>query len=67
MPLDGKLTPKRHMALREETVGYVMPGPRDPAHEPVNWFETDYDDEFVDPDAEPFDPLPTARHRSVPS
>lgn len=55
------------MALRTETVGYRMPGPRDPAHEPVNWFETDYDDQFDDPDTEPFDPLPTLRHRAVPS
>ena len=67
MALDGQITPKRVMALREEGVGYTMPGPRDPAHEPTNWFETDYDDDFVDPDAEPYDPLPTRRHREIPS
>lgn len=50
-----------------EGVGFVLPPPRDPAHEPFNWFETDYDDQFEDPD-EPFiDPLPTLRHREVPN
>ena len=65
-PLDGRLIPKRTTALRTEGAGYVMPGPRDPAHEPVNWFQTDYDDAFYDPDVEPLDVLPTPRHRSVP-
>lgn len=54
------------MAPLDEGVGYAMPGPRDPAHEPINWFQTDYDDQFDDPDTEPFDPLPTLRHREVP-
>ena len=69
MALDGRLIPKRHMALRTEGVGYAMPksGDRDPAHEPINWFQTDYDDAFDDPDTEFIDPLPTARHRKVPS
>lgn len=40
--------------------------PRNPAHEPINWFQTDYDDQIEDPDVEPFDPLPTSRHRRVP-
>ena len=48
-----------------EGAGYVIPK-RDPAHEPIDWFQTDYDDQFVDPDAPDFDPLPTARHRRVP-
>jgi hypothetical protein len=65
--LDGKVIPRRVMALRTETVGYSMPKPQDrhPGHEPVNWFQTDYDDQFDDPDTEPFDPLPTERHRRV--
>ncbi len=67
MPLDGQLTRRRTMALRTETVGYVMPGPRDPAHEPINWFQTDYDDQFYDPDTEPYDSLPTLRHRQIPT
>lgn len=67
MPLDGQLTQRRTMALRTETVGYSMPGPRDPAHEPINWYQTDYDDAFYDPDVEPYDPLPTARHRTIPA
>jgi hypothetical protein len=67
--VDGKVIPKRVMALRTETVGYVLPKPQDrhPGHEPVNWFQTDYDDQFDDPDApDPPDPLPTERHRTVP-
>ncbi len=67
MALDGKVHFKRVMALRTETVGYVMPGPRDPAHEPINWWQTDYDDQFYDPDVPPYDPLPTLRHRQIPS
>lgn len=39
---------------------------RNPAHEPIDWFETDYDDQFDDPDAPDYDPLPTERHRRVP-
>lgn len=66
-PLDGRLVTQRHRAFVSEKAGYTMPGPRDPAHEPVNWFQTDYDDQFTDPDTEPYDPLPTARHREVPS
>ena len=68
MALDGKLTRRRVMALRTEGVGYRMPKPaeRDPAHEPVDWYETDYDDQFTDPDAPFYDPLPTERHRRVP-
>lgn len=55
------------MAPLSEGVGYAMPGPRDPAHEPIDWFQTDYDDQFHDPDApDPPDPLPTLRHREVP-
>lgn len=65
-PLDGRLVTRRHRAFQSEGVGYAMPGPRDPAHEPINWFQTDYDDQFHDPDTEPYDPLPTLRHREVP-
>jgi hypothetical protein len=60
------VTTERVIALRTEGVGLQLPGPRNPAHEPVNWFETDYDDQFEDPDTEPHDPLPTERHRTVP-
>ncbi len=46
---------------------YVAPlPPRNPAHEPIDWFETDYDDQFEDPDAPYIDRLPTERHRRVP-
>lgn len=47
-------------------VGYGPLPPRDPAHEPIDWFETDYDDQFTDPDEPDYDPLPTDRHRRVP-
>lgn len=58
----------RVQAPLTEGAGYVIPKQRDPAHEPIDWFETDYDDQFVDPDApDPPDPLPTERHRRVPS
>lgn len=63
-PFNGP--PMRVMALRSEGVGYRMPGPRDLAHEDPQWFEMDLDDPFVDPDTEPFDPLPTERHRTIP-
>ena len=57
------------MAPLGEGAGYAVPKPEDrhPGHEPINWFETDYDDAFDDPDTEFIDPLPTARHRKVPS
>lgn len=62
------MTIERHMASRSEGAGYGPLPPRDPAHEPIDWFQTDYDDQFVDPDApDPPDPLPTERHRRVPS
>lgn len=57
------------MAWRWEGAGYNVPKPSDrhPGHEPIDWFETDYDDQFDDPDApDPPDPLPTLRHRQVP-
>jgi hypothetical protein len=58
----------RVQAPLNEGAGYVIPKTRNPAHEPIDWFETDYDDQFEDPDApDPPDPLPTERHRSVPS
>jgi hypothetical protein len=60
------VTTERIIARRDEGVGYEMPGPRHPGHEPVDWYETDYDDQFDDPDTEPEDPLPTERHRTVP-
>jgi hypothetical protein len=40
--------------------------PRNPAHADPNWFQTDWDDQWEDPDVEPVDPLPTQRHRTVP-
>lgn len=49
-----------------EGVGLPKLPARDPAHEDTDWFETDKDDAINDPDDEPVDPLPTARHRSVP-
>lgn len=49
-----------------EGIGLPPLPARDPAHEPCDWFETDYDDEIDDPDEEPFEPLPTERHRRVP-
>ena len=54
------------MAWRWEGVGYGPIPKRNPAHEPIDWFETDYDDQFEDPDTPFVDPLPTERHRSVP-
>lgn len=62
------MTIERHMAWRTEGAGYGRLPARNPAHAPINWFETDYDDQFEDPDApDPPDPLPTARHRAVPT
>jgi hypothetical protein len=60
------MTQERHQAPLAEGAGYKLPGPRNPAHEPIDWWETDYDDQFEDPDTEFVDPLPTERHRSVP-
>lgn len=54
------------MAWRWEGVGYAPIPKRNPAHEPIDWFETDYDDQFEDPDTPFVDPLPTERHRRVP-
>lgn len=61
------MTVERHMAPANEGAGYGALPPRNPAHEPIDWFETDYDDDFHDPDAPFIDPLPTPRHREVPS
>lgn len=49
-----------------EGAGYPPLPPRNPAHAPIDWFQTDYDDQFEDPDAPFIDPLPTERHRRVP-
>ena len=54
------------MALRTEGVGLPPAPQRHPGHEHIQWFELDLDDEFDDPDTEPYDPLPTERHRTVP-
>ena len=54
------------MASPREGAGHTIP-PRDLAHAEPDWFETGTDEDFNDPDAEFIDPLPTARHRSVPS
>lgn len=43
-------------------VGLKIPE-RDPDHSDPQWYELDLDDELDAPD---IDPLPTARHRSVP-
>lgn len=56
----------RVMALRSEGVGLVLPKHRDPAHADPEWYQRDLDDEYEDPDVEPFDPLPTLRHRQIP-
>ena len=57
------------MAPLNEGAGYIVPKPwdRHPGHRPIDWYQTDYDDSFHDPDAEFVDPLPTLRHREVPS
>jgi hypothetical protein len=60
------LTTDRVSAPRSEGVGIKFP-PRNPAHADPNWFQTDWDDQWEDPDVEPDDPLPTERHRTVPS
>ena len=57
---------QRVIASRTEGVGMKFDFDRNPAHEDPQWFELDLDDEFEDPDTEPFDPLPTPRHRQVP-
>jgi hypothetical protein len=56
----------RVMALKEEGVGLDLPKTRNPAHADPNWYQTDADDPIEDPDTEPYDPLPTERHRQVP-
>jgi hypothetical protein len=56
----------RVQASRHEGVGLPPAKPRDIAHQHPQWFELDLDDQFEDPDTEPYDPLPTERHRSVP-
>lgn len=52
--------------LTSEGVGLSPLPPRDPAHRPIDWFQTDYDDQFTDPDTPWIERLPTARHRRVP-
>lgn len=59
------MTTDRIQAPRSEGIGLKIPV-RNPAHEDPSWYECDLDDEIEDPDAEPFDPLPTERHRTVP-
>lgn len=54
-----------HQGHNSANVG-LIPSLRDQAHEPIDWFETDYDDQFEDPDEPDYDPLPTERHRRVP-
>lgn len=49
-----------HMTAR--TVGLRLPV-RHPDHSDPEWFQLDLDDEVDD---EPFDPLPTTRHRTLP-
>jgi len=55
-----------NIAPSDEGAGYVIP-PRDPAHEHIQWFELGTDEDLNDPDTPFVDPLPTPRHRSVPS
>jgi hypothetical protein len=57
----------RVSAPRDEGVGLKLPGPRHPAKENPEWFPLDHDDDYEDPDAPAYDPLPTERHRTVPS
>ena len=59
------MTADRNIAPLDEGAGYVIPL-RDPAHADPQWFETDTEEEFNDPDAPFYDPLPTSRLRSVP-
>lgn len=60
------MTTKRVQASLREGAGYRIPE-RNPAHADPDWYQLDKDDLIEDPD-EPFvDPLPTARHRSVPT
>ena len=59
------MTQDRVQADPREGAGYRIP-PRDPAHAEPDWFETGKDEELNDPDAPFIDPLPTARHRSIP-
>lgn len=54
-------------ASPDEGAGYAPIPPRDPAHANPQWFELGTDETFNDPDTPFFDPLPTARHRSIPS
>ncbi len=55
----------RIIAPRSEGVGIKFPA-RDPKHEDPNWYQRDLDEpESDDPDM--IDPLPTERHRTVPS
>lgn len=52
-------------ARKDEGVGLVLPE-RHAAHADPDWYQQDLDDAVVDPDVEPFDPLPTERHRNIP-
>lgn len=58
--------PEPEVVQSRETVGLHAFCPRNPAHKPIDWFETDYDDDFSDPDGPEYDPFPTARHREIP-
>lgn len=56
----------RVQAPADEGVGITLPE-RNPAHADPNWYQLDLDDQIEDPDEPEFDPLPTERHRIVPS
>jgi hypothetical protein len=60
------MTTDRIMARRGEGVGIKFPE-RNPAHADPDWYQRDLDDPIEDPDEPWFDPLPTARHRAVPT
>lgn len=62
----GRVVNGKATARRDEGIGLPPMPPRNPAHEHPQWFELDLDDEFEDPDTEPYEPLPTERHRTVP-
>lgn len=55
----------RVQAPRNEGVGLKLPE-RDPRHEDPDWYQRDLDEPESD-DPEGLDPLPTERHRRIPS
>ena len=57
----------RVQASKREGVGLKFPE-RDPDHEDPEWFQRDLDgDDYKGLDEPDIDPLPTLRHRTIPS